>query len=432
MSHTQIGLRAISWKWFLSGTILILFTALQLSGAQTLTTLYSFAGPRSDGFHPDGSLVLDSQGSFYGTTEGGVGGCKRARLDCGTIFKVDSNGVETTLHSFATGANAHPMSGLIADSKGNFYGTTRGTGGATQLDGTVFRLTKQKNSKALHVFRNNQIQPGDGAFPVSAVVMDSQGNLYGTTENGGTYGLGTVYKVSASGTETILHSFGGSQGDGVNPASPLLLSAQGNLYGTTLDHVGVGCSPCGTVFEITPSGVETVLYTFAGGSDGTTPFGGLIADSQGDLYGTTTAGGGASGNCSLGCGTVFKLTPSGAESVLYRFTGVPDGAVPMAALVMDAQGNLFGTTHGGGNSTNCGFAPDGCGTVFELTSAGSESVLYTFCSEAGCPDGAHPASPLLLDQSGNLYGTASGGGISNCGNEGWDNEGCGTLFKLTP
>jgi len=406
----------------LRSTLCILAILASLLGcqsqAQTLTTLYSFVGSRIDGFHPSGNVSVDSEGNVYGTTQGSDGSCKRNWLNCGTIFKVTPGGTETTLHAFATGKNAHPMSGLIADSTGDFYGTTYGTGGATELDGTVFRLKKQKSSKAIYTFRGNRLKRGDGAHPAAGVVMDSAGNFYGTTENGGAYGYGAVYKLSTDGTETILFSFGGYNGDGIYPASALLIDTDGNLYGTTTEHTGLGC-PCGTVFKLSPSGVETLLHTFDAVADGALPYGGLIMDSQGNLYGTTYEGG-VSTACSNGCGIVYKVTPSGTESVLHSFSGVPDGAGPFAGLVMDSHGNLFGTTMLGGSANACPF-DTGCGTVFEITAGGVESTVYNFCSLSNCADGAEPESPLTFDTQGNLYGTTTGGIADS-----------GTVFKLRP
>jgi uncharacterized repeat protein (TIGR03803 family) len=413
---------ALIWKCAVISSVLMLF-AWQLSQAQVLTTLYGFKGPPTDGPYPTGSLILDSQGNLFGTSagfgaNGGVGGDCTGNGECGAVFKVTPEGVETTLHFFTKGGNSYPMSGFIPDSKGDFYGTTHGTG-AHQRDGTVFRLSKQKNLKVLYSFRGSLIHTGDGAFPDAGVVIDSEGTLYGTTYDGGAYNSGALFKLSAEGTETILHSFGGNL-DGVYPEGPVFLDSLGNLYGTTLytEQDGVPLC-CGTVYKVTSSGAEIVVHQFAGSSDGAWPYGGLVTDSQGNLYGTTSEGGGSGCNNS-GCGTVFKLTPSGTESILYRFSGFPDGAAPYAGLVIDSGGKLYGTTVRGGSNDY--------GTVFELTPTGSESVLYSFCSEANCTDGIGPEAPLTLDQSGNLYGTTVSVGVPNCLSGG----GCGTVFKLTP
>ena len=211
--------------------------------------------------------------------------------------------------------------------------------------------------------------------------------------------------MSSKGKENVLYNFGGIP-DGANPCAGLIMDAKGNLYGTTENGGGVGL---GVVFKVSSKGKETVLYSFPGGTDGGNPCAGLIMDAKGNLYGTTSAGGASS------WGVVFKLAPSGnrgwKETVLYSFTGGTDGGGPRAALIMDAKGNLYGTTAFGGASAN--------GVVFKVNSQGEESVLYSFTGE---PDGANPSSALIMDAKGNLYGTTENGGASNDG----------TVFKLTP
>jgi uncharacterized repeat protein (TIGR03803 family) len=249
--------------------------------------------------------------------------------------------------------------------------------------------------------------------------MDTAGNLYGTTQNGGSgggcsFGCGTVFKLAPAGNETVLHSFTGSPGDGGRPVAGLIMDTAGNLYGTTAEGGsgtctvinGVPVSGCGTVFKLDPAGNETVLHSFTGGSDGIQALAALIMDQAGNLYGTTELGG------SFGFGTVFKLDPSGNETVLHTFTGGNDGATPFfAGLIMDTAGNLYGTTFNGGAS--------GYGTVFELDTAGNETVLHSFTGSPG--DGASPPAALIMDKAGNLYGTTLIGGAS----------GFGTVFKLT-
>ena len=243
----------------------------------------------------------------------------------------------------------------------------------------------------------------DGAHP-AGLVMGADGNLYDITVNGGTSNDGTVFKITPVGTESVLYSFAGGT-DGTYPAG-LVLGASGNLYGTTN---GGGASNDGTVFKITPAGTESVLYSFAGGADGAHPHAGLVLGANGDLYGTTIVGGASND------GTVFRITPAGTESVFYSFAGGTDGAHPHAGLVMDASGNLYGTTSGGGTS--------GLGTVFKITPTSTESVLYSFdYSPRERTDGALPASRLVLGAGGNLYGTTIAGGAS----------GHGTVFKITP
>lgn len=236
----------------------------------------------------------------------------------------------------------------------------------------------------------------DGAYDNSGVVRDAAGNLYGTTTRGGTYGNGAVYELSASGTETVLHSFGGNPTDGYYPVAALVRDATGNLFGTT---VYGGAFGGGAVFKVTASGAETILYSFTGGADGDSP-NGLVEDKAGNLYGATVYGG-ASGN-----GVVFKLTPGGVETVLHSFAGPPaDGTGPAAALVRDTTGNLYGTTYYGGAS--------GDGIVFKVTASGVETVLHSFTGTPG--DGSNPAGGLIRDTAGDLFGSTSFGGTSNIG-----------------
>ena len=268
----------------------------------------------------------------------------------------------------------------------------------------------------------------NGGYPEAGLISDSQGNLYGTTNRGGASNAGTVFELTppaiAGGawTETVLHAFTGGS-DGGNPEAGLIADSQGNLYGTTYQG---GASGYGTVFELTPPAIaggawtETVLHAFAAGSDGAFPAAGLIADSKGNLYGTTIGGGGSN----AGAGTVFELMPpaiaGGAwtETVRHAFTAGGDGGYPAAGLIADSKGNLYGTTTGGGGS---GYGP---GTVFELTPPANnfevwrEAVLYAF---TGGSDGGNPAGALIVDSNGNLYGTTYIGGAS----------GHGTVFELT-
>ena len=245
---------------------------------------------------------------------------------------------------------------------------------------------------------------GDGAGPEAGLVRDAAGNLYGTTVYGGTSGRGVVFKLDPSGNETVLHAFRGGRTDGALPFAGLVRDTAGNLYSTT--YFG-GPSNLGVVFKLDPRGNETVLHRFGGGfPDGAFPMAGLIRDTAGNLYGTTTSGGG-SGN-----GVVFKLDPSGHKTLLYRFKGYPnDGYYPVAPLVRDAAGNLYGTTYFGG--------PTDAGVVFKLDPSGNETILHYFKSN---PDGAWPAAGLVRDPAGNLYGTTETGGYF----------GNGVVFKLDP
>ena len=276
----------------------------------------------------------------------------------------------------------------------------------------MFKLNKS-GENVLYSFTGKP----DGEAPAAGLTMDASGNLYGTTSVGGSSDAGTVYKVDSTGKETVLYSFTGGT-DGAYPYGDLVRDGVGNLYGTT--EYG-GSSNQGTVFRVNANGEESVLYSFTGGADGGSPLAGLVRDQEGNLYGTTFYGG--SGN-----GVVFKLGPRGRETVLHRFTGPPDGRLPGAGLLRDSSGNLYGTTEEGGDS-NCleGF---GCGTIFKVDTKGKETVLYRF---TGFPDGELPLAALIMDTSGNLYGTTGYGGYSNspC-TDGSHISGCGVVFKLTP
>jgi len=248
----------------------------------------------------------------------------------------------------------------------------------------------------------------DGGNPLDGLIADSQGNFYATTNHGGAFSSGVVFKLSKSGVETVLHSFAGGT-DGAYPEGGLIRDSSGNLYGTT---TGGGASGAGTAFIVSSTGVETVLYSFAGGKDGAVPEGGLLLDGADNLFGTTTAGG------ANGTGTVFRLRkqPNGSwvESIVYNFGAAPDGAVPVAGVSIDKSGNLYGTTSAGGAY--------GYGTVFQLKRSGqtfTETILQNF--QDG-DDGAVPYAGLIADKSGNFYGAATEGGSG----------GGGTVFKLTP
>ena len=385
--------------------------------AQTFTLLYSFTGG-ADGANPSARVVRDSKGNLYGTTvNGGNPGCF-VGAGCGTVFKLDATGKETVLYSFTGGADGANPTGGLARVHGDLFGATP-LGGATG-HGTVFKLdTAGKEAGKETVLHSFTGAGGDGSSPdTGGLVRDKQGNLYGTTVNGGgnsycSLGCGTLYKIDTSGNEIVLYSFTGTGGDGSSPGSRLVRDKQGNLYGTTLWG---GAHSSGTVFMVDTTGHETVLYSFTGaGGDGNNPVAGVVRDVKGNLYGTT-AFGGAYGN-----GTVYKLDTTGKETVLYSFTGGADGAVPRGELVL-AHGDLYGTANRGGD---LGCSGGGCGTVFKLDRTGKQTVLHTFT----LTDGGYPAAGLLRDQQGNLYGTAFGGGNPAC-QTGFG--GCGTVFKLAP
>jgi uncharacterized repeat protein (TIGR03803 family) len=356
--------------------------------AATESVLYSF-GTGTDANGPFGGLLMDGAGNFYGTTIwGGASGL-------GAVFKLTPSGTESVMHSFSgTPDGQNSFSGLISDNAGNLYGTTNNAGANNA--GTVFKIAPSGAESVVYSFGNLP----DGQFPYTGrLIMDQSGNLYGMTESGGANNNGTVFKITPSGTETILYSFGTGT-DGNHPNASLIVDTAGNLYGTT--SAG-GANNNGTVFKITPSGTETILYSFGTGTDGSYPISSLIMDTLGNLYGTTYTGG------TNNLGTVFKVTPSGTESVLHSFGTGTDGNSPVASLIMDTLGNLYGTTSLGGTHN--------LGTVFKVTPSGTESVLHSFGTGT---DGAQPNGELIVDSAGNLYGTTTLGGTNNIG----------TVFKI--
>jgi uncharacterized repeat protein (TIGR03803 family) len=314
----------------------------------------------------------------------------------------------TVLHSFAGPPNdgAFANAELIQDTAGNFYGTTNQ--GGTDDGGTIFKLDQTGVVTILHSFIGN-----DGAFPDGGLLRDAEGNFYGVTSTGGPAGLGTVFKLDTSNTLKTLHSFIGNlngAGDGDAPRSRLV-TLSGDLYGiTTLGGGSANCKGgCGTIYKMTKGGTETVLYRFTGGADGANPQG-IIRDSAGNLYGVASSGG-------AGAGTVWKLDTAGVFSTLYSFTGGADGGTPMGRLIRDSRnGALRGVAASGGDPT-CN-----CGVVYSLDTSGNERVIHKFFGRGG------GAGPLvgLLDLGGVLYGTTASGGDLTCSPPG----GCGALYRI--
>jgi uncharacterized repeat protein (TIGR03803 family) len=333
--------------------------------------LYSFKGANE--IDPSAGLLRDASGNLYGTTQFGgkitktCGGVQGG--GCGTVFKVDKTGKGTVLYKFKGAPDGYfPQALLVTDPAGNLYGTTY-LGGVHGL-GAVFKLDTKGKEIILHSFAGPPQGGGDGAFSYEGVIRDAAGNLYGVA-GAGAYGAGVVYKVDTHGNETLLYSFSGGS-DGGGPDSVLLLDSQGNLYGTTADggNSTVCGGGCGTVFELSPhtgGWTETVLYSFCSlenCADGEKPVGGpLVRDSAGNIYGNTIFGG-AYRNCNGdACGVIFKLDPTGKETVLHSFTGGADGAFPVAGLSIDSSGNLYGTAWQGG--ATC-FTSYRCGVLFKI------------------------------------------------------------------
>ncbi len=350
-------------------------------------------------------VVRDAAGNLFGTSlNGGTGSNSNCNLygqtsTCGTAYKIDTSGKETVLYDFTGGTDGGlPYANVILDSAGNLYGTTY-VGGANG-DGAVFKLDTSGHETVLYSFKGYQY--GDGGFPYSGLIMDAAGNLYGTTYVGGTgtgcaVGCGTVFKLDTSGHETVLYSFTGGN-DGKLPASgSLAMDSQGNLYGNA-QSIGRQCAGagCGEVYQLTTTGKLNLLHVF-NGSDGNGPQGTLIFDSKGKLYGVTGLGG------TYDVGTIWTISPKGAFTSLHSFNGT-DGGYPTAGVIRDGKGNLFGTGELGGN-LNCN-VDTGCGTVFEFTHKGKSKVLYTFDSG---PEGAFPLCDLVMDGAGTLYGTSGNG-----------------------
>ena len=389
--------------------LLCVTTAIGLP-AQILTTLVSFDGP--DGINGGGpwGLVQGTDGNFYGTTfQGGLYG-----NDGGTVFKFTPAGTLTTLYSFCSLAgcpdSSQPYAGLIQGSDGNFYGTTVGRGAEATDQGSVFKITPAGTLTTLYSFCS-QAGCADGAQPYAGLIQGSDGNFYGTTGLGGlggpvsTFGGGTVFEITPGGALTTLYSFCSQAicADGAQPYAGLLQASDGNFYGTTR---GGGANQWGTVFKLTPGGALTTLYSFcsqAGCADGAQPMAGLIQASDGNLYGTTAGGYGLYG------GTVFKITPGGALTTLYGFPGGAGGPFPMAGLIQASDGNFYGTATGEISVH---------GTVFKITPDGALTTLYTFSRGV---DGAYPKAGLIQGADGSFYGTTTVG-------EGL--YGLGTIFNL--
>ncbi|MGA2761540.1 MAG: choice-of-anchor tandem repeat GloVer-containing protein, partial [Candidatus Cybelea sp.] len=371
-------------------TVTLLATSTR-AVAQKEKQLYSFNA--AGGAYPRAGLILDNAGNLYGTTSGG------GAYNEGTVFelmrKTGGRWTERILHNFKGGADgAYPLANLIFDSSGNLYGTTYS--GGVHLSGTVFELTPEATAgwteKLLYAFGSRS---EDGMFPNAGLTLDGSGNLYGTTYKGGTGSSGTVFeltpKASSGRTEKVLHSFGQGK-DGASPYASLIIDTAGNLYGTTFYG---GVDGAGTVFELTPEAggkwVEKVLHSF-NGKDGKNPSASLIFDALGNLYGPTEV-------------SIFELMPKTGggwtEKLLYNFGST-------AGLIFDGAGKLYGTTYVGGTN--------GYGTLFELTREADGKwkylVVYSFL---GGVDGANPFAGLVLDASGNMYGTTYYGGTEGQG-----------------
>ena len=388
--------------------------------AQTYTVLYTFMGG-TDGAYPSAPLIRDAEGNLYSTT--GENAQANCTSYCGDVFRIDPEGNETTLHTFVGGKDGSaPSSGVVRDHAGNLYGTTLNGGKGPGSLGVVYKIDPDNKETILHYFPETA---KDGIGP-DGVVLDSEGNLYGTTIEGPStgcgFGCGIIFKLNPAGKETITKRFNET---GYWEAGYLVRDPAGNEYGVTGLDGGTGCGGigCGTVFKVDTAGKLSIVYAFKGGSDGLEPNGPVVIDKAGNLYGVTWEGGDTSACPPSGCGTVYKIDKAGKETVLHKFS-LRDGHLPYGGLVLDSNGNLYGTTFAGG--ANC--LPAGCGTVYKLDKSGKETVLYSF---SGGTDGDQPLAGLVRDKAGNLYGTATYGGYTG-GTGLCFPSGCGVVFKLTP
>ncbi len=412
--------------WAKVVTLFALWTTMEFPlSAQTLSTLYTFCvagSPCTDGDGPIAGLVQATNGRLYGTTFSG------GAQNGGTIFKITTGGELTTLYDFCSqgvcgmSSGEYPSAPLIQATNGDFYGTTQFGGSSASCQtttngcGIVFKMTPGGALTALYNFCP-ETPCTNGATPYNGgLVQAPNGDLYGTTLSGGANNNGTVFKITPAGTLTTIYSFCAQAdcADGADPLSGLAQATNGDFYGTT--QGGGARGPYGTVFKITSSGTLTTLHSFCSRSrcaDGSYPYAGLVQAADGNFYGTTLQGG------AYGSGTVFQITPGGRLTTLYSFcgqeAGCVDGGNPQASLIQATDGYLYGTTTSGG--------PYGqYGTIFKISTGGTLTTVYDFCSQPGCSDGEVP-NGLVQATNGDFYGTTLNGG-SNLSN-------AGTIFSLS-
>jgi len=405
-THLILPLRRMvrsSLMVLLVATGLLLFIAQ----AQAVTTsiLHSFGdgSVTNDGISPQTTLLLGTDGNYYGVaTQGGS-------ANKGTFYKITPSGTMTILHNFGDGTVTNdgraPDSNMVMDSSGNFYGTT-GAGGPVD-GGTVFKITAAGSETILHIFVGGT---GDGGSPLAGLVRGTDGNFYGTTFEGGSAGDGVIFKVTPTRTFTLLHSFTGTTSDGNFPDAALIQATDGQFYGTTTEG---GSANKGIVFKITSTGTFTLLHSFGTfTNDGINPQAALFQSVDGNFYGTTANGGSGSN-----AGIAFKMTSAGAVTILHRFgdgTLSNDGLAPEASLIQIGGGDLYGTTIYGGSG-------ESSGTVFEMTTTGTVTILHNFDDGSVTNDGLFPLSNLILGADGSLYSSTLSGGSANKG----------TLFKVS-
>jgi uncharacterized repeat protein (TIGR03803 family) len=403
----------------MSCVLLLTFAAI-VGQAQSFTALAILNGDNGQNPWWEMTLAQGIDGSFYGTTV-------RGGSSIGNIFRIEPNGTLNTVNFDGSGG-AYPTAGVVLSTDGDFYGTT--SSGGTASNGVLYKFNRDGKLTTIYDFCGT-ICSGP-AYPEGPVILGTTGNFYGTSANGGNLkcepsvdGCGTVFELTPKGVLTAYYSFCTKPNcpDGYAPYAGLTQGTDGNFYGATTEGgIGENGYGFGTIFKITPGGHFTTLYNFCSQpncADGTQPFATLIQAADGDFYGTTTGGGNSST-----AGTVFKITPTGILTTLYSFCAQPDcadGGYPYAPLMQATDGNFYGTTSSGGtDQLDCSFIVPGCGTVFEITPAGVFTTLHYFSNT----DGASPRGGLLQATSGTLYGTASYGGDFVCP------QGCGTIFSL--
>jgi uncharacterized repeat protein (TIGR03803 family) len=361
--------------------------------AQTFTSLYSFK-VLSDGGYPTGAVVSDQAGNIYGTTYiGGEQGCGEDGYGCGVVYRVDSAGTETVLHTFADVPDGNmPEAPVARDGAGNLYGTTSlgGSGCGDKGCGAVFKIDPTGNETVLYSFTVG----AGGCSPSQSVVMDSSGNLYGTTYDCGAYGAGTIFKVDSSGKFSLLHSF--NRFDGSHPAyGHLTLDKSGNLYGVTWEG---GSNDGGVLYKLNRKGQLTLMHSFGGSTDGCAPYGTVAQDDAGNLYGTTEGCG------SNNLGAIWKVSKTGRETILHNFAGSPsDGCNPYSGVTRDSKGNLYGVTY------SCGAY--GPGALYKLSATRRLTLLHSFAGS----DGQYPVSEVSRTVAGTLLGTTYIGGTYDAG-----------------
>jgi uncharacterized repeat protein (TIGR03803 family) len=383
-------------------TFLVVLVLAALAPAQTFTVLHNFTG-FSDGWGPYAGLIQDPAGDLYGTTSlGGDPNCTPGYgYGCGVVFKLDTAGTETVLHSFWGSDGTNPVAPVLRDKAGNIYGTT--SRGGSSGYGTVFKIDTAGTETVLYSFTGGP----DGCYPYQGVVVDKSGTVFLTTSECGSSGYGTIFKVDSAGRFSLLHSFTGRSSDGAYPwYGHLTMDWAGTLYGVTS---GGGAYGNGVLYELSKKGKLTVLHSFAGGSsDGCAPNGSVVQDKAGNFYGTTSFCG------SDNYGTIWKVSKNGKETILHNFAGgSSDGCNPAAGVTRDPKGNLYGVTYG------CG--ANNYGALYKLSTSGTLSLLHSLGGDVS----SFPTGEVLRSAKGVLFGTTAGFLSYTCCD-------CGSVWSYAP